>query len=100
MSAEDRPEELGGHDVAAAARREELDDLGIARRDGDDRERGHDGQVEGQVPVVAERQEGFLGPVVRRAQPVGAEADPGEEGDEREPVEDARVADVLLRRRG
>ena len=93
---EGRSEELRGHDVAAAAGREELDDLGIARRDGDDRERGHDGQVERQVTVVAERQEGLRRAVVRRAQPVRAQPDPGEEGDERQPVEDPRVADVLL----
>ena len=42
----------------------------------------------------AQRLERLLGAVGRRREPVRAEADPGEEGDQRDVVEDARVVQV------
>jgi hypothetical protein len=45
--------------------------------------------------VLAERAERLVRTVRRRRQAVGAEADPGEEGDERELVERLGIARVL-----
>ena len=45
----------------------------------------------------AEREESFLGTVARRTQPVGAEPDPGEKGNQRELVEDFRILNVAGR---
>ncbi len=87
--AEGRGEELACHEVPAAARREELHDLRVAGGDDEDRDRGGERHEDAQVPVAAQGEEGFLGAVVGGGQPVRAEPDPREEGDERELVEDA-----------
>jgi hypothetical protein len=44
--------------------------------------------------VAAECAVGLLGTIGRRRQSVGAEADPGQERDQRDAVENLRVADV------
>ena len=52
-------------------------------------------EVEGEVVVSVELEVGLLGPVGGGGESVGAEADPGEEGDERDPLMDQRVEEVL-----
>ena len=55
----------------------------------------HDrGERDGEVGVLAKVLERLLGTVGRRGEPVGAEADPGQERDQRDLVEDARVVNV------
>jgi hypothetical protein len=88
-------EEARGHDVAAAAVRKVLDDLAVRVADDEDRQSGGEGQPDGEVAVLAERAVGFVGAVRRGREAVGAEADPREKRDERHPVEDSGVPDVL-----
>jgi hypothetical protein len=100
--ADARPEDLAGDDVAAAARGELLDDPAVAVADDEDGERRRGGEEDGEpgvepAVVVDERAEGFVGAVRARREPVGAEADPGEERDERELVKGVRIFDVLRR---
>src|SRR6266511_4128773 len=47
--------------------------------------------------MLPEREEGLLGPVAGGRKAIGPEADPGEERDQRDVVEDAGIADVLGR---
>ena len=47
--------------------------------------------------MMAEREEGLLGAVARRAEAVGAEADPRQERDQREAMEDFGIANVARR---
>ena len=49
----------------------------------------------GEVGVPAQGLEGLLGTVGGRGQPVGAQADPRQDGDEGQLVEERRVLDVL-----
>ena len=88
------PKELGRHHVAAAAMGELLDDAAVGGGDEDDREGGHRRDREREVAVLPERPERLLGAVRRRRQPVGPEADPREDGDEREALEEPRVGQV------
>src|SRR5439155_10500922 len=52
-------------------------------------------QVDGEVVVAAELEKGLLGAVAGGGDPVGAEADPGEERDQGQPVVDVGVEEVL-----
>ena len=71
-----------GDAIAAAPGRKELDHLDIAQADDDDGQRGGERQIDGQMAVDAQRKEGFFRPVVRRGEAVGAQADPGQKGDQ------------------
>ncbi len=86
-----RAQELRRDEVAAAARREELDDLAVGERDDADRDGGENRQPDRQVGVGAEGLERFLGAVRRGGQSVGAQAHPGEKGGEGDGVEDPRI---------
>ena len=85
--AQRRGKELARHQVAAAARRKQRDDLRIARADRDDRDDRGERHEQAQVRVPAERLERLLRAVAGRRQPVRAEAYPREERDQRELVE-------------
>ena len=89
-------EQLARHQVSAAARREERDDLRVAGADRDDRDDAGQRDEEAQVGAAAERLECLLRPVARRREPVRPEADPGEEGDQRDAVEEVPVAQGFL----
>ena len=52
------------------------------------------GESDRQVGVTAQRPEGLLGAVGGGREPVRAEPDPGEEGDQREPVKEPPVTKV------
>ena len=58
-------EQSRGHDVATATEREVLDDPAVGVGDDEDGERDGARHRDGEVPVRAERLEGFLGPVRR-----------------------------------
>ena len=83
-----------GDDVAAAARGEVLDDARVGVGDDEDGQGGGQGQDQGQVGVLAQDLEGLLGTVGGRGQAVGAEPDPGQDGDQGDLVEERRVLDV------
>ena len=70
--------------VAAAAGREQLDDLVVRERDDEDGDGRRDRQVQPEVRVVAERLERFFGTVGRRRESVGAETHPCQEGHQRQ----------------
>lgn len=55
-----RPDELGGHAVAAAPGREQLDHLVVGERDDEHRDGGGDGHVQAEVRMRAERAKGFF----------------------------------------
>jgi len=76
--AEPRPEQLGRHQVAAAAVRKLLDDVAVGVGDDTDRQRRQRRQHQRQRRVVAERAKRLLGSVRGRRQTVGAEANPGQ----------------------
>ena len=76
------PEEFAGDDIAAAAVGEEFDDAAVAGGDDEDGRHHECGEKDGEVLMLTERAEGFFGSVGGGGEPVGAEADPGEEGDE------------------
>ena len=86
-----RAQQLRGDEVAAASRREELDDLAVGERDDEDREGGQHRQPDGQVGMVAESLERLFGAVGRGGEPVCSEAHPGEKRGERNVVEDPRI---------
>ncbi len=88
------PEELRGHEVPAAAARKVLDEVGVGGGDDGDGHGRHRHEDDGEGVVAAEGAEGLVGAVCGGGEPVGAEADPREERDEGEPVEDAGVSDV------
>jgi hypothetical protein len=92
-----RPQQLGRHQVAAAARRKQVDRLRIRGRDDENGQRRHHGQEHRQVLVVAEREERLLGTVTRRTQSVGAEADPGQKCDQRKTMKDPGIANIARR---
>ena len=83
-----RRKELAGDEVPAAAGREQFDDLRVARADQHDGHHGHQRHEDAQMRVVAERQVRLLRAVTGRGEAVGSQADPGEEGDQRQLVED------------
>jgi len=56
-------------EVAAASRREELDELGVGRRDQDDRERGRDREEDREMRVVPEREERLFRPYAEDERP-------------------------------
>ncbi len=85
---------MGGDDVAAAARGKVLDDPGVGRGDDKDGEGRGQGQEDGQVGVAAESLESLLGTVGRGRRAVRAQADPGQERDQGQLVEEGRVLDV------
>ena len=60
-------------------------------------QRGRERQEDGEVGVLTERAERLVGAVGRGGQPVGAQADPGQERDERHLVEDAGVLHAARR---
>src|SRR5439155_21054113 len=78
-------------DVAAAARRELLDDPAVRPRDHEHRDDGGEREEDREIGVRAERAERLVGAVRRRRQAVGAEPDPRQERDQRHLVEDARI---------
>src|SRR5262249_46559942 len=84
-------EEMRRDEIAAASRREELDELRVRRRDEDDRERRGRREEHGEVRVPPEREERLLGSVRAGGEAVGPEPDPREERDERELVEALRI---------
>ena len=88
------PQQLAGDHVAAAAGGELLDDAAVGGRDQQHRDRHEGGERHGEVGVLAERLERLLGAVGGGRQPVGSQADPGEERDQRQPVEEPAVAQV------
>ena len=90
-----RAEQLRGDGVSASAEGEVLDDLRIGGGDDEDGDAGRDGEEHRQVLVAAEVLEGFLGTIGRGAEAVGAEPDPGEEGRQRDVLEELRILDVL-----
>jgi hypothetical protein len=71
----------------------ERDDLRVARADRDDRDDRRQRDEEAEVGVVPQRPEHLLGAVARRGKPVGAEAHPREDRDERDLVEKVVVAE-------
>src|SRR5256885_5407505 len=81
--------------VTAAAEGEVLDDAAVGGRDDEDRERGRCGKEDGEIRVLAQVLERFLRAVCRRREAVRAEADPGQEGDERDVPEKVRVLQVF-----
>ena len=89
-----RPQQLAGHDVAAAAKRELANDLGVGERDDEHRDRAGEGECQRQVGVLAQRAEGFIRPIGRRGQSVGAQANPCQKRDQRDRVERVRVLNV------
>ena len=83
-----------GYDVPAAAVGKVLDDAGIGVRDDDDRHGRGQGQEHGKIGMRAQGLEGFLGTVGGRRQTVGAQSDPGHDGNEGDLVEDGGLVDV------
>jgi hypothetical protein len=73
--------------------RELLDDAAVGGRDDDDRDPREGRQADGQVRVLAQRLEGFFRAVGGGRQSVRAQADPGQEGDERQMVVRGLVLD-------
>src|SRR5262249_41585225 len=70
-------------------------DLAVRGGDDEDRERGQKRKKNREILVLAEVLEGLFRAVRRGGEAVGAEADPGEEGRQRQRVEEVRVLDVL-----
>ena len=87
-------EQFAGHQVAAAARREQLDDLRVAGADDEYRHDRRRRDKQAQVNMAVQGLEGLLRTVARRRQPVRAQPNPREEGDERELVEKALVREI------
>src|SRR6195256_4139504 len=90
-----RTDQARGDDVPPASEGKMLDDLGVGRRDDQDGQAGREGEEDGQVLVIAEVLERLLGAVGAGRQPVRAQSHPGEEGRQRERVEEVRVLEVL-----
>ena len=89
--ADGRGDQLPGDQITPAACREQLDDLDIAGADDEYGQGRHDRQEDGQVGMPLQGQEGLLRPVTGRRDAVGSQTDPGQEGDEGDLVEDARL---------
>src|SRR5262249_49280756 len=70
--------------VAAATRRKEFDHLVVGDCNDEDGDRSCHRHIEAEMPMLAQRKEGFFRPVARRREAISAEADPCEEGDERD----------------
>lgn len=87
--AELRGQQLGGHQVSATG--EQFDDLAVAGRDDEHRQRRAQRHEERQCRMVTQGAEGFLRTVAGGGQAVGPQAHPGEEGQERELVKDRMV---------
>ena len=75
-------QQLGGYFVAAAAGRKQFDDLVIGQGNDKHGQEGGGGQIQAEVGVLAQRQKRRLGAVADRRQTVGAQADPGQKGDQ------------------
>jgi hypothetical protein len=90
-NAELRSEELGCDEVAAAACREEFDDLAVGERDEKDGDGGQARQPDGQINMASESTKGFFRPVCGGREPVRAEAYPGEKRGEGDAVEDPGI---------
>ena len=85
---------VGGDDVAAASGREILDDARVGVGDDEDRQGRGQGQEDGQVGVLAQDLESLFRAVGGGREAVGAEADPGQDRDQGELVEEGRILDV------
>jgi hypothetical protein len=85
-----RAEELARDKVPAAAMRERLDDAPVGGRDDEHRDRGQQAEVR----VLPERMERFRRTIGRRRQPVGSEANPCEEGDQRHAVNQGAILEI------
>ena len=83
---------MGGHDVAAASVGEMLDDPRVGVRDDKDGERRGEGKKDGEVGVGPEGPERLFGAVGRGREAVRPEADPGQDGDEAQLVEERGIA--------
>ena len=86
--------QLAGHEVPAAARGEQLDDLRVAGGDDENGQDGAQAHEDTEVAVVAEGQKRLGRTVARRRQPIRAQPDPREEGHQRELVEKGSVSGV------
>ena len=91
-----RREQFACDEVAAAARGEELDDLGVARGYDEHRNAGHERDKNAQIHMAVNGQKRFFRTVTGRRQTVSPEADPGKECDQRQLVEKRRVLYVML----
>jgi hypothetical protein len=89
------PSSFVATEVAAAAAREQLDDLRVGRTDQEDGEHHGHRQVQCEVGMRSEGEERLLGTVGRGRQSVGTQSHPGEERDQRELVMDLGVEEVL-----
>ena len=87
-------QELRRDEVAAAAARKVLDEVRVRDRDDRDRDRRHRDEDDGERAMAPESPEGLVRTVGGGREPVGPEADPREERDERDPVKDVRVLHV------
>src|SRR5262249_15312836 len=67
-------EQLGRHQIAAAAAGKQLDHLGVGKRDDEDGQGCHQGESDGQVRVLTQGLEGFLGTVGGGGEAVGSQA--------------------------
>ncbi len=90
-----RAEEPGGHEVAAAAAREVLDEEAVGEGDHPHRDGRHEGKVDGEVGVTLDGPEGLVRAIARGGEAVRPQADPGQEGHERELVEHLWVVRVF-----
>ena len=89
--AEFRPQELRGHHIPAAAGGEVLDEQAVGERDHRHRHHHQQGERQGQVLVAEDGPECLVGAVGRGGEAVGAQPYPGEEGHQRDVVEDGGV---------
>src|SRR5262249_57232209 len=84
------PGSLGADKAAPPAGREELDELGVARRDHKDCHRHEQRQSYGEKCMPAQRQERFFRAVARGGEAVGTQPDPRQESDQGDTVEHVR----------
>jgi hypothetical protein len=90
-------EEFRRHEVSAAAARKVLDQVRVGDGDDSDRDDGHRDDDNREMRVRAERLVSLLGAVGRRREAVRSQADPREDRDEGDVVEDVGIGDVARR---
>ena len=88
---------VGGDDVPAASVGEMLDDPGVGVGNDKDGERRGEGEKDGEVRVGPEGPERLFGTVGRGREAVRPEADPGEDGDKAQLVEERGISYVSRR---
>ena len=89
-----RRQQFAGDQVTAAAAGKGLDDLRITRADDDNRQDGGNGDEQAQKRVRFQRDKRRFRAVTGRRQPIRAQTDPGEQGDQRGLVEQAFVGKI------